>query len=67
LEQIGEEENENQKQVQATNQNAQTLGRETSKNLNMLGRGIMGDTQERFSMGSDPLGMAIARDYGSVN
>jgi hypothetical protein len=33
----------------------------------MLGRGIMGDTQERFSMGSDPLGMAIARDYGSVN
>jgi hypothetical protein len=33
----------------------------------MLGRGIMGDTQERFNMGSDPLGIAIARDYGSVN
>lgn len=27
----------------------------------------MGDTQERFNMGSDPLGMAIAREYGSVN
>jgi len=33
----------------------------------MLGRGIMADTHERFNTGSDPLGMAIARDYGSVN
>jgi hypothetical protein len=30
------------------------------------GRGIMGDTAERFNMGTDPLGVAMAREYGSM-
>lgn len=45
----------------------QTLGRDTNKNLNMLGRNIMGETQDRFIGASDPLGVAMAREYGSVN
>jgi hypothetical protein len=33
----------------------------------MLGRNIMGETQDRFIGASDPLGVAMAREYGSVN
>jgi hypothetical protein len=53
--------------LQAANSGSQTLGRDTNKNLNMLGRSIMGEGQDRLLGPSDPLAVAMAREYGSVN